>query len=275
VKWLGLRATLLVAVAILLAAPAYADSFTVSASATTLWDSLRITADPGVTITWLGSSNQTSVIQFVNDFSGTGDQTIGNQSTKNWDPLSYSNQSGGRTTSGEATAHSLSAGIAWSDSPPQGRDWMNTDREGNFRVTGSGKVTFAMDYRLAARRSIDAASLPYPKIETNGVLEADLLLYIPYVTSLAYDQHYMFLPDVIGSANDSVSQNGTATVSYQFANGGTYWLRSEAHSVMTVVTPEPASLILLCLGLAGVIVVSPLSGYPRARRRQRASVSTS
>jgi hypothetical protein len=132
---------------------------------------------------------------------------------------------------------------------------MNIEREGNFRVTGSGKVTFSIDYSLAANRLINASVLPYPKIETNGVLEADLLLYIPFVTSLDYDQHYVFLPDVTGSASDSVSQSGIATVQYQLSDGGTYWIRAEAHSVVTVAAPEPPSLILLGLGLAGVITV--------------------
>jgi hypothetical protein len=179
---------------------------------------------------------------------------VAKPSNNNWDPLSYSNQFEGITTSGEATANSLSAGIVWSD-PPSGTDWIVVERGGNFQVTGSGTVTFAIDYSLAANRLIDASSLPYPFIGTSGVLEANLLLYIPFVIGLANDQHFIFLPDVRGSVNDSVSQSGTATVQYQLSDGGTYWLRAGAQSFLTVAVSEPPTLLLLMasFGVVGVL----------------------
>ncbi len=256
-----LQATLLVALSLLLAAPALGDSFNVSASATTFWNTLTVTTDPGVSLSWLGTSNQTEAIQFFDSI------TVGDQSNPNWNPLSYSNQIGGVATSGEATAQSLSSSIAWLDYPPSGTDWMNIQKGGNFLVTGSGNVTFTIDYSLAANRLVDASSLPYPFIQTGGVVESDLLLYIPYVNTLDYSQHFMFIPTVEGSVSDSLSQNGTATVSYYLTNGETYWIRAEAHSIVTVGAPEPSSLAFLSFGLFGVIysvrVRKGLSGKDR------------
>jgi len=237
-------------VAVLFSTAAYADSFNIHADATTFWDSLTVTTDPGVSITWLGTSNQTRAIHFFNS------QIVDSTSRDDWDDLSYSNQMGGVTTLGNANAHSLSTNILWSAYPPGGTDWMNLDRGGNFRFNGSGRVTFSIHYSLAAKRSIDAGSLPYPFIETNGVLEADLLLYIPHEITYASDQHFMFIPDVRGSANDSLSQSGTATVQYdRLEDGGTYWIRADAHSTVTIAAPEPSSLLLLSMGLAGIVAI--------------------
>src|SRR6266480_2412241 len=82
-----------------------------------------------------------------------------------------------------------------------GTESMNIQKGGNFLVTGSGNVTFTINYSLAANRSVDASSLPYPFIETGGVVESDLLLYIPYVNTLDYSQHFMFIPTVEGSVS--------------------------------------------------------------------------
>jgi hypothetical protein len=130
---------------------------------------------------------------------------------------------------------------------------MNTQKGGNFLVTGSGNVTFTINYSLDASRFVDASSLPNSFIETGGVVESDLLLYIPYVNAIDYSQHFMFIPTVEGSVGDSLSQNGTATVSAYLTNGETYWIRAEAHSDVAVAAPEPSSLYLLGLGLFGVV----------------------
>jgi len=255
VKPFKLRASiLLLAMSLLLSASAYGDQFSVFANATTFWDTLTVTSDPGVSISWLGTSNQTEAIQFFNS------ATVGDQSDPNWNPLSYSNQIGGAVASGEATAQSLSSTIVRSGYPPSGTDWMNVQKGGNFRVTGSGNVTFTIDYSLAADRLVNASSLPYPFIETGGVVEADLLLYIPYVQGLDYSQHFMFIPTVECSVSDSLSQTGTATVSYYLTNGQTYWIRAESHSLVTVEAPEPSSLALLGFGLFGIFF------SPRARK---------
>jgi len=249
VKPSKLRLALLFAISLFLTAPVYGDQFDVSANATTFWNTLTITTDPGVSLTWLGTSNQTDAFQFFNN-TGLGG------SNPNWDPLSYRNQIGGVTTSGEATAQSLSSNIVWSSYPPSGTDSMNIQKGGNFLVTGSGNVTFTINYSLAANRSVDASSLPYPLIETGGVVESDLLLYIPYVRSLDYSQHFLFFPTVDGSVSDSLSQNGTATVSSYLTNGETYWIRAEAHSYVALAAPEPSSFALLGFGLFGIIFSS-------------------
>jgi hypothetical protein len=230
----------------IVSASAYGDQFNVFGNATTFWDTLKVTTDPGVSISWLGTSNQTEAIQFFDS------ATVGDQSNPNWNPLSYSNQIGGAVAAGEATSQNISSTIVWSAYPPSGTDWMNVQKGGNFQVTGSGNVMFTIEYSLAADRLVDASSLTYPFIETGGVMEADLLLYIPFVQGLDYSQHFMLIPTVEGSVNDSLSQTGTASVSYYLNNGQTYWIQAESHSRVTVGAPEPSSLALLGFGLFGI-----------------------
>lgn len=225
-----------------LTAPAHAAQFSVSTDATTLWASLRVTTGPGVAITWLDTSDQTQVFHFFDN------QFVAYQSSPNLNPLLYDRQLGTVTTFGEATANSLSAGSVWSAFgpvvQPSGNDLIEVSRERNFQVTGSGTVTFAIDYSLAANRSIDASTLPYPYISSYGVVREDLSLYIPFVNTLATDSNYIFLPVVVGSVNDSLSQTGSATVQYQLSDG-TYWIRADSTSVLAVTAPEPPTLLLL------------------------------
>ena len=237
---------------------ARADGFDIFGNATAYWNTLTVTTAPGVSISWLGTSNQTEALQFFN--TATGSTTVADQSNPDWNPLSYSNQMDGAVASGKATAKSLSSSILWSGSrldgqpPLSGTDWMNVQRGGNFLVTGSGDVTFTMHYSLDADRSVNTSLLPYPFIETGGFAEADLLLYIPYVQTFDYDQHFLTIPTVVGSDKDFLSQTGTATVS-SYLTSGQYWIQGESHSLVTVEAPEPSSLTLLGFGLFGVLLL--------------------
>jgi hypothetical protein len=230
-----------------LTAPAYAIQFSVSTDPSILWASLRVTTGPGVTVTSLGTSKQTQVLHFFD--SNQNSHIFANPTSPNWDPLLYDEQVGGLTTFGEATANSLSAGMVWSAYPPSGRNSIFVEREGSFQVTGSGTVTFAIDYSLAANRSIDTSSLPYPYIETHGGVEAALTLSGPHV--YLADQHFTTLPNIRGSVNDSISQTGTATVQLQLSDG-TYRIRASSNSALIVAAPEPSTLLLFVTSLAAL-----------------------
>ena len=240
---------LLLAMSLLLSASAHGDQFNVFANATTFWDTLTVRTDPGVSITWLGTSNLTSCGQNLDGTVGVGGQSI-----PNWNPVSLSTQIGGLAAFGEATTQNLSSTLDWTAYPPAGTSEMGCLRQGNFLVTGSGNVTFTIDYSLAANRLVNASSLPYPRIETSGVMEADLLLFIPFVQGLSNSQNFMFLPHADGSVNDSLSQTGMATASSYLTNGQTYWIRADSDSFVSVVAPEPSSLALLGFGLFGMVL---------------------
>jgi hypothetical protein len=243
--------------AILVTAPAYAEPFNLSTSATIFWDSLRITTDPGIQITWLGSSNRTEGVGILNG------SFLAQQSSNNWvDPLSFNSQSGGLIESGNATANSLSSGISWSYPSTSG----NIDslafvrRWGNFLVEGSGTATFAIDYKLDGSRSADTSSFPV-NIETSAVMNAEFQLFIPYVITYKAVQQASFIADQMGPANDSMSQEGTLTFQYGLSNGATYWIDAivSCDAQVTVPVPEPSSLFLLGFGLIA------LTGYGRRK----------
>jgi len=141
---------------LLLSASAHGDQFNVFANATTFWDTLTVRTDPGVSITWLGTSNLTSCGQNLDGTVGVGGQSI-----PNWNPVSLSTQIGGLAAFGEATTQNLSSTLDWTAYPPAGTSEMGCLRQGNFLVTGSGNVTFTIDYSLAANRLVNASSLPY------------------------------------------------------------------------------------------------------------------
>jgi hypothetical protein len=242
------------------ASPAQADSFTVSSSASILWDTLRIATGPGVSITWLGTSDETQVLHLRRTkVAGVGfidSQTVANRTT-NSESFSYYNQFGGASTTAKATASTVSGEVVWTD-PPSGLSDLLIGRHANFQVNGSGTVTFAVDYALAASRSIDASSLHYPRISAAAGSQALLQLYIPFVAGFAIDEDFLTLPSSEGSAHDSVSRRGTARLQYDFARGGTYWIRADAGASVSVIVPEPASRILFVFGLAATILASRL-----------------
>ena len=99
---------LLLAMSLLLSASAHGDQFNVFANATTFWDTLTVRTDPGVSITWLGTSNLTSCGQNLDGTVGVGGQSI-----PNWNPVSLSTQIGGLAAFGEATTQNLSSTLDW------------------------------------------------------------------------------------------------------------------------------------------------------------------
>jgi hypothetical protein len=103
-------------------------------------------------MTWLSKATQINV-----GIGGlSGGQNLLFQTTNGWHPESYSNQIGtGLTLTEVASADSLFSSVAWSDYPPTcclGQSQFA--RIGNFQVTGTGNITFVLDYSLVVDRSV-------------------------------------------------------------------------------------------------------------------------
>ncbi len=243
----NLRVSLVaLAVGILFAAPACANplSFDISNSSTIFWNSLRITTDPGVTINWLPP--QFSAI-FGAAVNGNSSNYPGvNQSGPN--PLVLNEQIGGLNVSLESSNNRLSSDLVWANSP-SGFVTTIADRYQFFQVTGSGLITFAVDYSLSLNRMITSLPTGWEPNLTSSA-ELDFLS----TNGIKSRQHQSIsLPVVVGPVNDSKSQTGTLTVQYQVSDGQTYRIFGEVYTASFVSAPEPSSLILLCIGLAGVI----------------------
>lgn len=234
------------------ASPAHGDPFALSLDTKIYWDTVKLTSGPGLSITWLPLTYNTTALQFLSpafysSCCATGTVVV-TSSADNWGSLSYSSELGGISASAEATATELSASVVWPNAQPGLiTDEMVISREGAFVITGSGNMTFSVDYSFAANRFVDSTLLPNP--ETAGFMELNFFLYTPYVTTYAGTQVVENLPFVRGSVNDPVSQSGTATFSYSVSDG-TYWLRAQGSSFGTVAVPEPSTLTLLSMGLA-------------------------
>jgi hypothetical protein len=250
-----LGATLFVLIFFVLAAPAYADPFTISANATLFWDTLRFTADPGVTITWLSQPQPPDTLAFAAFFPKPREpgQLIHSSSTNSWDPVAYSDQVGsGLLMSEIASADSLSSNIVWSDILPDHYEGVNRiERRSNFQVTGSGNITFSIDYNLTVNRSIPLLSSP----SVSGGGNADVFLDI-YAISVPggpvyFDHAILDIPHV----NDSLSKDGTLIVQRPASDGVIYTFSSRAAGDLIVHVPEPSSLIVLAIGFVGVIAV--------------------
>jgi hypothetical protein len=139
---------------------------------------------------------------------------------------------------------------------------MVVSRLANFQVTGSGNVTFAVDYSLAFNRSIEG-------VGSFGQANATLsvIIYSPFVFDFEGDFFLINTPEVWG-ANDALSHVGTLTFQFPLTDGADFFVRTDAESFLAVI-PEPSSFVLIGISLAGIIGVSirRTTHRPPPRRR--------
>jgi hypothetical protein len=232
----------------------YANAFNFSTSATIFWNTLRITTDPGVTVNWVSTQSRVS----ASGGSLNGPRFFLDQTINNWGDLSYSNQLGALAVTADATANSLSADIVWSDIPPSCCSALSAiNRTGTFQVTGSGNVTFAVDYSIALNRLVNTLLLP-PEFRF-FLSDGSVGVHMSIVGNQFSDDAVFIAANTLGSASDSLSRNGTLTVQERLSDGD-YSFIASAQSTMNVAASEPSSLLLLATGLAGLIAVKRFRG---------------
>lgn len=235
----------------------FAESFNLSTNNIVYWDSLRITTDPGVKINWLGTSDYTMIVGTVYDNSYINRPAYYyNEINSAVDPLSRIEQSESFILSTEATASSISSSVDWSYLPHvfSGEGWDYTTRWANFLVEGSGSATFSVDYHMEGSRSTDMSVLPstVETFETEGHMHNHLMLFIPYVKSYTSQDVDRWLPKFNGLINDGFSEDGTLTIQYNLLDGETYWINAGSSCQVNTAVPEPATMLLLGLGLIGL-----------------------
>jgi hypothetical protein len=240
-KRFAVIAILLLAVAV----PAHADGILLSFDATLLWNTLRATTGPGMTVTFLETGKQSG---FFHSFNNDG---VGSGLNPNWDPFTYSHVNGGLSNTIEATADAMHSQLLWNGAPPAGNDRLQAERQRDFQVTGSGVVMLSMDYSWEVERDIDSAALPYPFVLTEGVLDLSMFIFTPGFNQQGAPA-VSRLTRAIGSVSNQDTQHGTINVSMPLTSG-VYVVRADILTTATLSVPESASVVLVAIGMLALV----------------------
>lgn len=233
-------------------------SATASVNLTIDWNTFTTGLDVGMNLEWkkLGSLSTAGVYYNKNqkDSQDSASDDWGDTSAA----ASFDTNSGSVTALGSTTAETIQTSAdAFSDGDGRldgdSHGW-GENRWGKFIVTGSGNVTFSVDYSASITLN---ETEPRPWDVCSALVEMDL--WLNYVvdplepqegnTYPWWDDREKWIPDWDPPLNDTWSETGTLTVTLWFENGQEGVMRAGAASCASAASiPEPMTIGLLALG---------------------------
>ena len=234
------------------------------------WDTLTISTDPGMTITWrefVDPAKEAGV------WAKAGADLLHSQ-IAGWGPTSIGGVSGNLAAGGVATDSQL---VGYSSISGSAGDHIATyggaERWGIFEVHGSGSMKVSVDYSLMF--DVDVKSLsPSAWVSTWAQVNLELGQFIPSPTgggglwAAPYSEDLLRLTKLASGSQEPTSQvqSGTLTAEYSFSDGNIGKLEVGGHGKLWAegVPDYGSTATLLGFGLVGIMLIAS-----NAHRKER------
>ncbi len=250
-KFRALLVSVVICAAIISASSSAYAVATATGDAVIDWSTLLITLDPGMNLTWTEQGSFSEAWAYFNgvemDHQASGSSDWGDT----YATASYSTANGFATGSAFTNVSTLSSSAsASSDMGGQfnadAHGW-GENRWGHFNVTGTGNVTFSVDYNMSLTLN---ETQPRPFDETSGFLELSMYLRNQTTPAEGYAFDEIWYPSWNAPLNGTLNDSGTLTVSLGFNDGEQGLMRSgvASHVQAISVVPEPISSLLFVTG---------------------------